>query len=283
MNRRILRFPFFLLRPPCSFPFPGGSSSFREARNFPLPPRLTRLFRSRASSLCTPQLEPLIRVCGDTTILQGLFRCLCHLYPCTGSLPRIWVQHNRQKVPLSVYCPDGSRAPDTPLAAIRASPCHFHACLNKCTVSISFRSILSSHIFSCHIHAVFLFPFFSSPTFRVSFSLPSIYERYLYFPLFSVSYATSYSTKTIFYLVFRVSFASLFYFRFIFSCQLRPFHVFRLTIFFVSVSCSSYRLFRVSYTYTCFRLLCVCFVTRFTVCALLTRRADVRWVVADGS
>lgn len=52
----------------------------------------------------------------------------------------------------------------TQLTAIeRASPCHFHTYIHKCTVSISFRPILSSHIFSCHIHAVFLFPILLIP------------------------------------------------------------------------------------------------------------------------
>ena len=52
-------FLFLLPYSPCSFPFPGGSSSFREARNFPLPPRLTRLFRISGLCLCTPQPGPL--------------------------------------------------------------------------------------------------------------------------------------------------------------------------------------------------------------------------------
>lgn len=189
---------------------PVGSSPFREARSLPLPHRLTRnvllaetrchkaedLCRSQASSLCTSQPEPLSVYAVTPIILRGPFRCLCHLYPHTGSLPRIWTQRNRQKTPFSSYHSDGSRAPVASLAANRAVSCHFHAYINTCTVSISFRPVLFISYpplsFRVTFSPSFYFPFFSYLTFLVSFSLPSIYERYIYFPPFSVSYATSY-------------------------------------------------------------------------------------------
>lgn len=199
MNRKTPCVPSLLPYSPRSFSSPGGNSSFCEIQNLPSSHRLTRnallaetrchkaedLCHSLASSLCTPQPE-LFSMYGVIPLFSGgssvdYAASILSVYGVIAT--DIGAAQSAEGTPVRVLPGRQPWAltrsePPTTLRRVTFTPTFINMqCQFRSVPFFPFR--IPTLSFRVTFTPSFYFRFFSYPTFRVSFSLPSTYERYL--------------------------------------------------------------------------------------------------------